>query len=323
MNPRIFAVAATLTLLLSACGGQIPSTQSSDAQSSSSASSVSASASASQTPEATLSTSEAPTTQAPEPTAEAPTDEPTTAEPTSAEPASAAPTTAESTTEAAQSTVADPVGTNCGKIDRPNAAVSTVILGGTTSCATATTVMNKFYDTMNSTPSQTIDGFTCQMKPLYRETGTYAVCTEPSSAAYVEMRSETPALSGPVADAEAFYDSTGRVISFRPGGNTSAVSCAVENGLAIECDGFSHESTPDQGAAAWNVKMTAGQQPVVQEGRTQGGVYKSFMYAKPLDIGTVVNFQGGSCKALSIGSIECAVYGGGHFILSDQGVQQQ
>lgn len=253
----------------------------------------------------------------------------------SAETASTEPSP-EVTSEAA--TVLAAPGTDCGLAQSAGAQNHIYVFGGQVSCDEAVDVMQSFLPSMTDgsvgqTRAQVALGdYTCQESDSSsRITGAYATCTNPVNNAYIQLRSGIAPIPGPVADASQYYSTIAQSTydyGFAPAGSSmGSFGCGITmGGLGVVC-----ETTQTNGSVAgnpvggyiktWKVTMNPSTGVVVEEGGLQGP-NETTSQSTALDVGTVINFNGVSCQAVSADSIKCIGTDGAGFTISPDGVTQ-
>lgn len=149
--------------------------------------------------------------------------------------------------------------------------------------------------------------------------------------AYIQLRSGIAPIPGPVADASQYYSTVAQSTydyGFAPAGSSMGTfGCGINmGGLGVVC-----EITQTNGAVAgnpiggyvktWKVTMNPSAGVVVEEGGLQGPS-ETTSQSTALDVGTVINFNGVSCQAISADSIKCIGADGAGFTISPDGVTQ-
>lgn len=322
MRRHLFASVGLVALLgLTACGAGSNQADSFASASASASPSVSASAAATASAPASPTAAESPAGPSAEPTV-TPTPEPTATAPTSQAPI-------------ASQQLAAP-GTNCGVADASRTTNSVYVFGGQVSCDEALSTMRAFLPSMTDNigaqgpGSAEIGGFTCQeSNRTSRETGTYATCINAVTAAYVELRGGVEPIPGLVADSSLYTVSNvpGAAYAFTPTGSQSGLlGCSTLSGADVTCEIIRPNDTvpgnPVGGyIKTWKVSMDPVNGVRVEEGGTQQGLPAS-TEARPLDVGTTINFLGFSCQPLSTESITCVGSSGHQFTISPAGVTQ-
>lgn len=261
----------------------------------------------------------------------------------SAEP-EASPESEEVTPEVTESPVAEPVrtvaapGTNCGLVTDNGNQSRAFVFGGDVTCDEALTVLREFQSQMTdhvnaqAGGSATLGDFTCiEESRSSRETGAYVTCTNPLTSAYIQQRSGIDPIPGYVADSTKYYASGNQhtyQYGFAPAGASQGTfGCGINlGGLGVVC-----EITQANGAVSgspvggyiktWKVTMNPNAGVLIEEGGLQGPS-ETTSQSTALDIGTVINFNGVSCQALSSESVRCIGQNGAGFTISPQGVSQ-
>ncbi len=265
---------------------------------------------ASESPEVTVSEETSPAQTSPE--------QPSPAAPS---PVQTAPTT-NASSEESTAEVAAP-GTKCGSTEGSN---TVFVFGGPVSCDTALGVMNEFEPLMTghvgglSGATELIQNtYTCQESSQQsRDTGTYAVC-KGEQGEHFELRTGMDVLPGPVANTEEYFTAEGGTAfsyAFNIAGGSSVFACSVNGGALVECETLQrgHEYGP-----TWKVSMDAESAAVPSEGFRNDPTL-AMLYAKPLDVGTTINFQAVSCQPETTDSIRCINPNGNGFVISPDGV---
>ena len=230
----------------------------------------------------------------------------------SAEP-EASPESEEVTPEVTESPVAEPArvvaapGTNCGLITDNGNQSRAFVFGGDVTCDEALTVLREFQSHMTDHVNAQAGGsailgdFTCNEESRSsRETGAYVTCTNPLTGAYIQQRSGIDPIPGYVADSTKYYASGSQhtyQYGFAPAGASQGY------------------------IKTWKVTMNPNAGVLVEEGGLQGPS-ETTSQSTALDIGTVINFNGVSCQALSSESVRCIGQNGAGFTISPQGVSQ-
>ncbi len=149
--------------------------------------------------------------------------------------------------------------------------------------------------------------------------------------AYIQLRSGIAPIPGPVADASQYYSTVAQSTydyGFAPAGSSMGTfGCGINmGGLGVVC-----ETAQTNGAVAgnpiggyvktWKVTMNPSAGVVVEEGGLQGPS-ETTSQSTALDVGTVINFNGVSCQAISADSLKCIGADGAGFTISPDGVTQ-
>lgn len=314
MPSKLFVSCTTIALLgLVACGSNAHQAESSESSTAEATNSASASVSPSST--STVATSSASASNA---------------ETASSEPSP------EATSEAAV-VLAEP-GTDCGLAQSAGAQNHIYVFGGQVSCDEAVDVMQSFLPSMTdgsvgqARAQVALGDYTCQESDSSsRITGAYATCTNPVNNAYIQLRSGIVPIPGPVADTSQYYSTVAQSTydyGFAPAGaSMGTFGCGINmGGLGVVC-----ETAQTNGAVAgnpiggyvktWKVTMNPSAGVVVEEGGLQGPS-ETTSQSTALDVGTVINFNGVSCQAVSADSIKCIGTDGAGFTISPDGVIQ-
>lgn len=318
MRRKIFLSIGVATLFgLTACGSGV------DSADPSSSTSVAVSPKSAKTSDAAFasSTSDEPTNQvvSTEPTADV-TSEPSAPQTVTTSQKNAAP------------------GTDCGLAASTGSQNHIYVFGGQVSCDEAVDVMQSFLPSMTdgsvgqARAQVALGDYTCQESDSSsRITGAYATCTNPMNNAYIQLRSGIAPIPGPVADASQYYSTVAQSTydyGFAPAGaSMGTFGCGINmGGLGVVC-----ETAQTNGAVAgnpiggyvktWKVIMNPSAGVVVEEGGLQGPS-ETTSQSTALDVGTVINFNGVSCQAVSADSIKCIGTDGAGFTISPDGVTQ-
>lgn len=311
------SVGLTALVALAGCGGQEVAEPASQPSSSASTAVTSAASTASSG------------TSAPTPSDESTSESPeATSSPTMSQESSASSPSSELPTAQPQ-VVASP-GTNCGVADSGSSLANVYVFGGQVSCDEALETVRTFLPSMTDdigaqgAGSLAFGDYTCQESDrTSRETGTYATCTNPVNHAYIQLRTGVEPIPGLVADASTYSVSglSGVSYSFTPAGSAlGTFGCSTLGGLDVTCEIIQRNPAAPGYAKTWKVSMDPVKGVVAEEGGAQGPTVH-MAAAKPLDIGTTINFIGFSCQADSAESIRCIGGGEGNsFTISPDGV---
>lgn len=317
MRTKVFVSCTAVALLgLVACGSNGSQAEPSESPTTTVSSSASASVSTSPTTSAAAVSTDSPSTP-------------------SAETASSEPSP-EATSEAAVVLAAP--GTDCGLASSTGSQNHIYVFGGQISCDEALDVMQSFLPSMTdgsagqALAQVALGDYTCQESDSSsRITGAYATCTNPVNNAYIQLRSGIAPIPGPVADASQYYSTVAQSTydyGFAPAGSSMGTfGCGITmGGLGVVC-----ETTQTNGSVAgnpvggyiktWKVTMNPSTGVVVEEGGLQGP-NETTSQNTALDVGTVINFNGVSCQAVSADSITCIGTDGAGFTISPDGVTQ-
>lgn len=242
----------------------------------------------------------------------------------------------EVTSEAAVALAAP--GTDCGLAKSIGVQSHIYVFGGQVSCDEAIDVMQSFLPSMTdgsvgqARAQVALGDYTCQESDSSsRITGAYATCTNPVNNAYIQLRSGIAPIPGLVADTSQYYSTVAQSTydyGFAPAGaSMGTFGCGINmGGLGVVC-----ETAQTNGAVAgnpiggyvktWKVTMNPSAGVVVEEGGLQGPS-ETTSQSTALDVGTVINFNGVSCQAVSADSIKCIGTDGAGFTISPDGVTQ-